>query len=238
MSGTDHWLVSIRAAEQLGQETMQLINERNQSQRLGSGSSRVASNIRVNLQKFSDMIKDLENDLMRSSSSHMITPREAERRQYQIDQLKSKEKQLNQAFKPKEYGSQSMDRSGLLNVGFGSSDYDPFSSARGGAASAEINTDEIRNKQKQLLKEQDKGLDALVGVIQRQKLMGQNIGEEVDYHNDLIDEIHDHVDTTERRLVQENKHVKKVTKKAGSCGLIVIVILLLVAIIVVAVVPT
>ena len=43
-------------------------------------------------------------------------------------------------------------RSGLLNAGFGSSDYDPFSSARGGAASAEMNTDEIRNKQKQLIK--------------------------------------------------------------------------------------
>ena len=33
---------------------------------------KVASNVRVNLQKFSDMIKDLENDLMRSSSSHMM----------------------------------------------------------------------------------------------------------------------------------------------------------------------
>lgn len=33
------------------------------------------------------------------------------------------------------------------------------------------------------LLEQDKGLDALVDVIQRQKMMGQNIGEEVDYQN-------------------------------------------------------
>ena len=31
--------------------------------------------------------------------------------------------------------------------------------------------------------EQDKGLDALHAVIQRQKLMGQTIGNEVDYQN-------------------------------------------------------
>lgn len=35
---------------------------------------------------------------------------------------------------------------------------------------------------------------------------------------DLIDEITDHVDTTERRLIKENQHVKKVTRKAGSTG--------------------
>lgn len=31
--------------------------------------------------------------------------------------------------------------------------------------------------------EQDEGLDALVDVIQRQKMMGRNIGDEVDYQN-------------------------------------------------------
>ena len=36
--------------------------------------------------------------------------------------------------------------------------------------------------------------------------------------SDLIDEIADHVDSTETRLIQENRRVKKVTKKAGSCG--------------------
>ena len=34
-----------------------------------------------------------------------------------------------------------------------------------------------------LTKEQDQGLEALSGIIQRQKLMGQAISDEVDAHN-------------------------------------------------------
>lgn len=33
--------------------------------------------------------------------------------------------------------------------------------------------------------EQDKGLDSLHAVIQRQKRMGQAIGDEIDYHNGI-----------------------------------------------------
>jgi len=234
MRGADTWITKIRNAEQLGQETMELINDRNHDQRTGSSSSKVSSSIRLNLQKLSQLIQDLRDDLMKSSTSHTITPKEAERRQYQIDQLISKERQLNQAMKPKDYGYQSFDRSGLLNDGFDSS---PFPSARSGPDVGDMSYSDMRAKQQQLIEEQDQGLDALVDVIQRQKMMGRNIGDEVDYQNDLIDEIADHVDATETRLIQENKHVKKVTKKTGSCALFVVIVLLLLAIVVIAVLP-
>ena len=35
---------------------------------------------------------------------------------------------------------------------------------------------------------------------------------------DLIDEIADHVDATNTRLLQQDRRIKKVTKKTGSCG--------------------
>eukprot|EP00794_Sanderia_malayensis_P009242 gene9242-10217_t len=129
---------------------------------------------------------------------------------------------MNQAFKPTDntYQSGRDQRSGLLDDTFESS-RDPYSSSRGTSSHADMNPSEIRATQQQIIKEQDKGLDALSHVIQRQKLMGQNIGEEVDYHNELIDEIGDHVDSAERRLIREDKHVRTVTKKAGNCAITV-----------------
>ena len=35
---------------------------------------------------------------------------------------------------------------------------------------------------------------------------------------DLIDEITDNVDRTDQKLIRTEGHVKKVTKKSGSCG--------------------
>lgn len=44
--------------------------------------------------------------------------------------------------------------------------------------------------------EQDRGLEALSEVISRQKNLAQVIGNEVDFQNELIDDITDHVDVS------------------------------------------
>ena len=36
--------------------------------------------------------------------------------------------------------------------------------------------------------------------------------------SDLIDDITDHADTTNTRLIKETRHIKIVDRKSGSCG--------------------
>ncbi|KAK2571566.1 Syntaxin-8 [Acropora cervicornis] len=54
---------------------------------------------------------------------------------------------------------------------------------------------------------------------------------------EIIDDIDVRMDQTNTRLTKETSHVKRVTKKASTCGMLVVIILLIIAIIVVAVIP-
>ncbi|RMX59228.1 hypothetical protein pdam_00005728, partial [Pocillopora damicornis] len=55
---------------------------------------------------------------------------------------------------------------------------------------------------------------------------------------DIIDDIDARMDQTNQRLIRETTHVRKVTAKSSTCGMLVVIVLLIIAIIVVAVVPT
>ena len=229
---SEEWLADLDAAEQLGQEIMELINERNSLERSGTTTARASALIRSKLQTFSKNIKMLQDSLKRETT--LFTTKEGERRQTQIDSLVSKEKQLNQAFKPSSMmDNMERNREGLLNVGF-ESDHN-----RGGNSSHndDLTHEGFQQRQQQIIAEQDSGLDALSSIIQRQKLMGRAIGEEIDYQNDLIDDITEGVDRTKDKLIRTETHVKKVNKKSGSCALLVTVVLLFVVIIALVAIP-
>lgn len=38
------------------------------------------------------------------------------------------------------------------------------------------------------------------------------------FFSEIIDDIHDHVDRTDERLIKETRHIKIVDRKSGSCG--------------------
>ncbi|KAA8594984.1 hypothetical protein FQN60_012119 [Etheostoma spectabile] len=109
---------------------------------------------------------------------------------------------------------------------------------------------------------QDAGLDALAAVISRQKIMGKEIGNELEEQNgfffsssnqrlllfahqleevgnyttavEIIDDLAHLVDKTDDRIRNETRRVKLVETKSASCGMLVVIVLLLIAIIVVA----
>lgn len=66
--------------------------------------------------------------------------------------------------------------------------------------------------------EQDRGLEALSHVITRQKTLAQAIGTEVDYQNELIEDITDHVDRTRDRIHGETQRVRTIDRKDNTCG--------------------
>ena len=66
--------------------------------------------------------------------------------------------------------------------------------------------------------DQDKGLDLLQESIARQKNMGMAIGNELEDQNEMLDELSEAMDNTDRRLVRETGHVMRVTEKAKSGG--------------------
>lgn len=228
------WLSTFGAAEQLGQEIMELINERNTLQRTGSNSSKVQSIIRIKLNEFAQIVKSLQNQLLKATSTNTIAQREMDRRQNQIDSLLSKEKQLNQAFKPTSNYKDNV-RSDLFDDdGFGA--YTSAGSSR--PNDTEITVESFTQQQQTVMADQDRGLEELSKVITRQKMMGQTIGDELDYHNELIDDITQGVDKTTSKLQRTTAHTKKVTKKASTCCMMVVIIFLLLLIVTFACLPS
>ncbi|XP_031573574.1 syntaxin-8-like isoform X2 [Actinia tenebrosa] len=234
MAPTDSWQNEYRGVEQYGQDIMEKINERNRLRRSGSNYARIESDIRFMLKNFSRDLEGLKQSLLRASSSYHITEREVDRRQNMIDQLITKERQLSSAFQ-QEPTSKDLGRDTLLSRG--TNDANPFDSPYM-LETDDMSVTDMRSQQHQIIEEQDKGLDALSGIIQRQKMIGHAISDEVDTQNEIIVDVADRMDSTHSRIMKETTHVKKVTAKSSTCGMLIVIVLLLIVIVVVAVVPS
>ncbi|XP_053493485.1 syntaxin-8 isoform X2 [Ictalurus furcatus] len=162
---------------------------------------------------------------------------EADRRQNLVDDLVTREKQLFSSFS-RDPSAPEPSRSTLLTGGFGAEPaqnpwlVDESEETKG------LTFREIKEQQQRIIQAQDEGLDVLADVISRQKRMGQEIGNELDEHNEIIDDITQLVDTTDSRIRNETRRVQLVETKSASCGMMVVIVLLLIAIVVVAAWPT
>ncbi|KAF6718006.1 Syntaxin-8 [Oryzias melastigma] len=170
----------------LAQEIAENIHERNRQQRTGGNPAKINMTLRASLQKLKQNIAQLKESLLRASSSRRIMQAEADRRQNLIDDLLTKEKQLNASFRG-DVTEPEPSRSTLMGGGAGAS-------GGGGGNPWLINESEetrglsfgeIKQQQQRIIDAQDAGLDALAAVITRQKIMGQDIGNELDEQNGL-----------------------------------------------------
>ncbi|CAH1794171.1 unnamed protein product [Owenia fusiformis] len=230
---SDSWLSDYNYCLRNGQDIMEKISERNKQSKNSSTFARLQAQTRASMKQFSGEIIRLKNSLIRASSSYHITQRELERRQVMIDELITKEKQIEQAHRNEgpEGG-----RSALFGAGAGLG-HDPWGVKEEDETTRNLSIGDIRQQQSHAIKEQDQGLEVLSSVISRQKQMAHDIGDEVDYQNELLDDIHDHVDRTDQRLIKETRHVQHIDRKSGACGYWVVIVLLLITIVVVVAVP-
>ncbi|XP_019717997.1 syntaxin-8 [Hippocampus comes] len=234
----DTWLQNYDATCRLAQEIAENIHERNREQKTGGNPAKINMTLRASLQKLKQSIAQLKDSLLRASSSRRIMQSEADRRQNLIDDLLTREKQLNATFKG-DITEPAPFRSTLMAGGAGANDgvsVNPWlinesEETRG------LTFGEIKQQQQRIIEVQDAGLDALAAVISRQKIMGQEIGNELDEQNEIIDDLSHLVDKTDGRIRNETRRVQLVEKKSASCGMLVVIVLLLIAIVVVAVWP-
>lgn len=230
MSG-DNWLIEHERCSQLGQEIMEKINERNKHNRTSSQYTKFSAQARSSMKQFSSNVQQLRNNLIRATASYHITQREVERRQVMIDNLTTKEKQIEEAFK-----NEGGDVRYRLMAG-GSDRNDPWGVAEEPEDLKGVGNIEIRVQQQQIIQAQDQGLEALSQVVARQKNMALDIGNEVESQNELIDDITDHTDRTGQKLIRETRHIRIIDRKSATCCYWVIIIVLFLAILVVFLVP-
>eukprot|EP00123_Amoebidium_parasiticum_P005206 comp16444_c0_seq1/m.14387 comp16444_c0_seq1/g.14387 ORF comp16444_c0_seq1/g.14387 comp16444_c0_seq1/m.14387 type:complete len:230 (-) comp16444_c0_seq1:214-903(-) len=93
-----------------------------------------------------------------------------------------------------------------------------------------LEVDEILERQRQTMAEQDRGLDSLAQAIGRQRAVGVAIFDEVDEQNMLLDELDDHMDATSSRVHASTNRVRQLLDSDASkkgCALLVALVVAL-----------
>ncbi|KAK2157001.1 hypothetical protein LSH36_201g06021 [Paralvinella palmiformis] len=213
----DSWLSAYDACDRRGHGIMEKINERDLHPRGSSLYQKASANFRTEMMKFDTELESLKQELVQSATQHRLTHSEVDRRQVMIDKLITKKRRIDQAAKHDDHTGQRSDLFGPFADDDGLWGSRATSSLQQDVTNPFTSIGDIQQQQRHLIREQDEGLDALSGVLNRQKQMAIDIGNEVESQNELIDDIADHVDTTNQRLITETRHVRVIDKKSNTC---------------------
>lgn len=222
-------LTEYEACERLSRDLQSQLVLRNREPKLSNEYSRLSATIRVRLNQFSSELDQLSKKLEQSQRSYTLTSEEAERRQRQIELLKSKLIQLQKQFS--DVGG-TTNRTNLLASGsrlWEGDDDDDIP-----VLNDNYSIGDLRKEQTRILEDQNEGLDALSRVISRQKELAIQIGDEVDIQNDIIDELGDAMEHTDSRINSETRHIGIVDRKDKTCGYYMVIGSLFIAIVVIS----
>ncbi|XP_014607820.1 PREDICTED: syntaxin-8 [Polistes canadensis] len=234
----DPWLAEYEACEKLFRDIMEQLTARERESETSQAYASLSANIRLRMKQYNREIYQLKTKVEEASKSRTITIEEAERRTRQIEQLQSKDIQL-QKFYESRTKSLLSNRKSLLKSGTSAfADMGTTSWAIDDdddkPIDVNMSTQDLQNYQEQVLQEQDKGLEELCKVIARQKEIGQTISNEVVHQNEIIDDLADHMDMTDQTLINRTRQVESISYKDRTCGYWIIIILLFISIVVVA----
>ena len=99
-----------------------------------------------------------------------------------------------------------------------------------------LSNQQIHSYHAQVLAEQDDQLDALGASIGRQRALGQQIGDELDEHVLMLDEVDGHVDRQQGRLGGARERIGKIARRANDnkqlTAIVVLIVILVLLIIV------
>ncbi|XP_046742315.1 syntaxin-8 [Diprion similis] len=236
----DPWLTEYESCDKLFREIMEQLTLRNRESRTSQNYASLSANIRLRMKQYSGEVEQLKNKVDEDSKMRSITREEAERRCRQIEQLQSKDVQLQQLYNGRS-SSLASDRARLMQPN--SSAFADMGTTSWGLEEdddqpidIEVTVDDLKVQKLRLLQEQDEGLEALSKVISRQKDIANTINNEVDHQNEIIDDLADHMERTDQRLISGTRQVGLIDRKDRTCGYWVVIILLFISIIAVAVV--
>ncbi|KAE8742354.1 hypothetical protein FOCC_FOCC012154 [Frankliniella occidentalis] len=243
----DPWLREHEACEKLFREIAAQLSERDSQIPSSAAYGKLSASIRVRLRQFEVEVQQLRGKLFLVTDMILMkcvkyltfswfrTPHEAERRKRLVEHLESGIRQLQQRFSTRNRESDD-NRSQLLTNRAGSSNVFADMGTTGWGNEPDSDTFDVARAQsmtQQVIREQDAGLEELAKIISRQKDIARTIGDEVDVHNEILDDLADGIDRTTVGLMNETRQVRTISRKDSTCGLWTVIILLFIAILVI-----
>jgi SYP5 family syntaxin len=221
-SSSDPWVKEYNEASRLADDISSMIADRGSLPQSGPEIMRHTSAIRRKITILGTRLDSLESLLARIPPKS-ITDKEMHKREDMLSNLKSKAKQMATSFNMSNFAN----REDLLGQ---SKKADDMSRVAG------LDNQGIVGLQRQVMKEQDEGLEKLEETVLSTKHIALAVNEELTLHTRLIDDLEDHVDVTNSRLQRVQKRLAILNKRTkGGCSCMCL-LLSVVAIVILAVI--
>lgn len=190
----------------------------------GPDAQRLTSAVRRKISILGTRLDSLESDLSKLPSKQPITEKELNKRKDMLSNLKSKAKQMGSTLNMSNFAS----REDLL--GRSKRSVDEIDRTAG------LDNHGIVGLQRQVMKEQDQGLEKLEETVFSTKHIALAVNEELDLHSRLINDLDEQVDATDSRLQRVQKRLAILNKRTkGGCSCMSL-LLSVIAIVILAVV--
>ncbi|KAK9876714.1 hypothetical protein WA026_014953 [Henosepilachna vigintioctopunctata] len=217
--GEDLWLLEFETCEKLYRDIMEQLTLRQKQFRTSEKFSQLSAAIRLRLKQYNNEVEQLQQKL---GAGIQLTPAESERRVRQIEVLRSKGLKMQKLFDDYSTRNNTDGREYLLGATSSSYDDEDFK---------DQTIEQIRKGQQRILGEQEEGLESLYKIISRQKNIAQTISDEVDLHNEILDDLDTRTERTNTRVRTETEHIGVIDQKDNTCAYWIVIILLFVGIV-------
>ncbi|CAN6476905.1 unnamed protein product [Victoria cruziana] len=223
-SAADSWMKELNEASKIADEINAGISERSSFPASGPETQRHLSGLRRKNTILKTRLDTLESLLAKLPTKQPITEKELHRRQDMLANLRSKANQMASTLNMSSFAN----RDNLLG---------PESKASEINRTAGLDNYGIVGLQRQIMREQDEGLEKLEETIVSTKHIALAVNEELTLHTRLIDDLDEHVDSTDSRLKRVQKRLAVLNKRTkGGCScmclLLAVVVIVILAVVV------
>jgi copper chaperone CopZ len=197
-----------------------MITQRDSMVRGGNEVAKLNADIRRKLQKDAKDIKSLKNALKKIDG---LSQKEVTRRKTEIDQLTDENEVQLKRFN-------SNPNKGNTKDLFGDNDHKNIVEKDD---TKHLDQEDLLKMQKRVMDQQDEGLDHLIGALDRTKQIGVVIGDELDEHKRLLDDLDGNVHKTTTNIKKQTRRIDDVIKASRIPLLLCCVIILIIIAVVV-----
>ncbi|KAJ0715788.1 putative target SNARE coiled-coil domain-containing protein [Helianthus annuus] len=199
----DPWMREYNEASKLADDITGMISERS-SFGTGPEAQRHSSAIRRKITILGTRLDSLQSLLTKLPAKQPLTEKEMNRRRDMLANLRTKVTQMASALNMSSFGN----RDSLLGP-----DTKPADDM---ARISGLDNAGIVGLQRQVMREQDEGLEKLEQTVISTKHIALAVNEELDLHTRLIDDLDEHVEVTDSRVKRVQKNLAILNKRAKS----------------------
>ncbi|GAA0152699.1 SNARE protein [Lithospermum erythrorhizon] len=203
----DSWVKEYNDSVKLADDITQMISERSSMPATGPEAQRHSSTIRRKITILTTRLESLQSLSSKPPGRQPLTEKEQNRRKDMLANLKSKVTQMASTLNMSNFAN----RDSLLGP--------EIKSADATSRASSLDNHGVVGLQRQIMKEQDEGLDSLEQTVVSTKHIALAVNEELGLHTRLIEDLDQHVDMTDSRLQRVQKRLAILNKRTrGGCS--------------------